>query len=102
MLIVKYHDVVWDDGNRGKCEKHGVSIAEIEALLRQPDLWVAPDVGHSQREKRHLAVGKLQSGRYVFMAFALRGGFVRPISARFMHKKEIRQYEAEIAGNKNG
>jgi uncharacterized DUF497 family protein len=24
----------WDDGNRTHCRKHGVSIAEIEALLR--------------------------------------------------------------------
>jgi uncharacterized DUF497 family protein len=23
----------WDDGNRSKCEKHGVSIAEIETLF---------------------------------------------------------------------
>jgi hypothetical protein len=23
----------WDDGNRAKCQKHGVSIAEIEALF---------------------------------------------------------------------
>jgi hypothetical protein len=23
----------WDDGNRSKCQKHGMSIAEIEALF---------------------------------------------------------------------
>ena len=23
----------WDDGNREKCRKHGVSLAEIEALF---------------------------------------------------------------------
>lgn len=31
----------WDAGNRDKCQKHGVSIAEIEAFLRG-DPKVAP------------------------------------------------------------
>jgi hypothetical protein len=29
----------WDDGNRTKCEKRGVSIAEIEALFRVRRVW---------------------------------------------------------------
>jgi hypothetical protein len=28
--------VEWDEGNRDKCQKHGVSIEEIEALFRDP------------------------------------------------------------------
>ena len=24
----------WDEGNRGKCQKHGLSISQIEAFLR--------------------------------------------------------------------
>jgi uncharacterized DUF497 family protein len=24
----------WDEGNRGKCQKHGLSIAQIEATIR--------------------------------------------------------------------
>ena len=39
----------WDDGNRSKCEKHGVSIAEIEALFLQGPR-VAPDPKHSAGE----------------------------------------------------
>ena len=27
---------LWDDGNRAKCEKHGVSIADIECAMRGP------------------------------------------------------------------
>lgn len=23
----------WDEGNRAKCEKHGVSVAEVESLF---------------------------------------------------------------------
>ena len=34
----------WDAGNRDKCQKHGLSIAEIEAFfLKNPK--VAPDLG---------------------------------------------------------
>ncbi len=32
----------WDSGNRDKCQKHGVSIAEIEGLFAKPVL-VLPD-----------------------------------------------------------
>lgn len=28
----------WDNGNRAKCEKHGLSVATIEDLL--PDHWL--------------------------------------------------------------
>ena len=27
----------WDEGNKSKCQKHGVSIAEIEALFHKSD-----------------------------------------------------------------
>ena len=33
----------WDSGNRAHCQKHGVSIAEIEALFRGTP-QVAPDL----------------------------------------------------------
>jgi uncharacterized DUF497 family protein len=32
----------WDSGNRDKCQKHGVSIAEIEALFKENRLAVNP------------------------------------------------------------
>jgi hypothetical protein len=36
----------WDEGNRAKCQKHGLSIAQIEALFaRSPR--IAPDPKHS-------------------------------------------------------
>jgi uncharacterized DUF497 family protein len=36
----------WDDGNREKCQKHGVSIREIEGLFAGP-VMVLPDAAHS-------------------------------------------------------
>jgi uncharacterized DUF497 family protein len=47
----------WDEGNRSKCQKHGLSIAEIEAFfMRGPR--VAPDPKHSADEVRFIAVGR--------------------------------------------
>jgi uncharacterized DUF497 family protein len=88
----------WDEGNRGKCRKHGVSLAEIEALLSGTPR-VAPDPAHSTAEHRFIAVGSNDAGRPMFVAFTvrLRGGerLIRPVSARYMHDKEARRYEAE-------
>jgi uncharacterized protein len=86
----------WDGGNRAKCLKHGVSLAEIEALLSS-DPHIAPDLKHSAAEDRLIAVGRNASGRALFVAFTLRtvGGrrLIRPVSARYMHTQEIDAYE---------
>lgn len=75
----------WDDGNRDKCRKHGVSPGEIEGLFLGP-LMVRPDVAHSHVENRFLAIGKSRRGRHVFVAFTIRNKdgrrYIRPISAR--------------------
>jgi len=88
----------WDEGNRAKCRKHGVSIAEIEALL-SGDPHVAPDLRHSAAEDRFIAVGRNARGRALFVAFTFRTregeSLVRPVSARYMHKKEVEAYETQ-------
>lgn len=90
----------WDRGNLAKCQKHGVSVSEIEGLFQHSAL-VAPDIRHSDQEERYFAVGMVSGGRYVFVAFTirLRGQkiLIRPISARYMHKKEVEAHEKEIA-----
>jgi uncharacterized protein len=88
----------WDSGNRDKCQKHGVSLQEIEGLFERP-VMILPDQAHSTTEQRSLAIGKTEAGRYVFLIFTIRErdgkSYVRPISARYMHKKEIETYEKE-------
>src|SRR5208282_6006296 len=88
----------WDRGNRAKCEKHVLSIAVIEGLFARP-LAILPDAAHAQREKRLRAIGRTDKGRGVFIIFPLRRKddelLIRPISARYMHKKEIEIYEKE-------
>jgi uncharacterized protein len=90
----------WDDGNRAKCQKHGVSIVEIEAVFER-DARIAPDPSHSYEEDRLIAVGRTSAGRPVFVAFTMRfvnkRRLIRPVSARYMHAKEIAAYEKESA-----
>ena len=60
----------WDAGNLEKCQKHGV--------------------------------GKTHRGRYVFLVFTIRERhgerLIRPIIARYMHRKEVAHYEEENPG----
>jgi uncharacterized DUF497 family protein len=91
----------WDDGNRLKCQKHGVSIDEIEYVLAHAETLITPAAEQHRSESRFLAIGRTQLGRYTFVVFTPRqritGRRLRPISARYMHEKEIRKYEQEIA-----
>jgi uncharacterized DUF497 family protein len=91
----------WDAGNRAKCQKHGVSVAAIEGIFSGP-IAILPDPEHSIRETHLKSIGFTTEGRAVFLIFTerRRSGrrLIRPISARYMHAKEIRAYEKAIAG----
>lgn len=86
----------WDEGNRDKCQQHGVTIAEIESVFAGTPA-IAPDASHSVAETRFLAIGRSSSGRHVFLAFTWRdrngANLIRVISARYMHTKEVEHYE---------
>ena len=90
----------WDFGNRVKCQKHGVSVDEIEALFRSPRLLVLPDLKHSRDEERLKAIGRSNAGRWIAMIFTMRKkdglALVRPVTVRYMHAKEVAQYEEAI------
>jgi uncharacterized DUF497 family protein len=89
----------WDDGNWPKCGKHGVSQEEIEALFISDNLAIHPALGGDFKEERFLAIGKGPEGRWLLVAFTLRDGgggtLIRPISARYMHMKEVEHYEQQ-------
>jgi hypothetical protein len=87
-------------GTDKKCTRHGVSLHAIEALFQRP-IAMFRDRDHSRVEERFKAIGKTDTGRRVLIVFALRerigGTFIRPISARYMHAKEVAHYEEEAA-----
>jgi uncharacterized protein len=90
----------WDDGNRAKCLQHGVLLSEIEAVFERTGMCF-DDVQHSQDEPRYRLLGPSGRGRMVFVVFTIRRldgeSRIRPISARFMHAKEVKAYEAAAA-----
>jgi uncharacterized DUF497 family protein len=89
----------WDAGNRSKCQKHGMTIAQIEHVVSHAETLIVRDQKRSAFEERFIAVGRTQDGRFAFVAFTPRERdgqtFLRPISARYMHKEEIEKYEKE-------
>jgi uncharacterized DUF497 family protein len=88
----------WDEGNLEKCQKHGVSVAEIEGIFARAHT-LRVDMEHSLAEVRLKAIGRSSKGRHVFLVFTVRERngerLIRPISARYMHRKEVAHYEEE-------
>ncbi len=95
-MIVKTKEVAfeWDEGNLDKSyEKHGVTPEEAEEIFTDKNLGIVPDLKHSKREKRLIALGKIESGKNLFVVFTKRGSKIRVVSARRMHQKEVDKYE---------
>ena len=82
-----------DEGNWPECGRHGVSREEIEHALfnmryRARDPY--------DREERYRVVSSTADGKSVFVVVTPREHdgevFYRPISARYMHAKEVKSY----------
>lgn len=85
----------WDGANLGHTAKQGVAPDEIEHLFRN-DPMVNPNSFSASIEVRWRAIVKNQNGPFVFVVFHIVNYedvlVIRPISARYMHKKEIEAY----------
>jgi len=97
MMDVSFEGFDWDEANTGKCQSHGVSIREIESGLVSKTLIVIPDTQHSKDEGRYIAICQTVQGRNIFIVFTFRmitgRKLLRPITARYMHRKEVTRYE---------
>lgn len=104
--LMKVDGFDWDSGNLMKSEdKHGISRESIEQFFRAKP-WVGPDLKHSHAEDRFLAIGKDVHGKHMIVAFTFRTvgkdkKLIRPISARYMHQKEVLRYEQAFTTNEN-
>jgi hypothetical protein len=84
----------WDDANREKnWIRHGVTESESEEVFGNQSLAIVEDKKHSEKEERFCAFGKSNEGRLLSIAFTIRSGLIRIITARPMSKKERRFYE---------
>jgi hypothetical protein len=84
----------WDEGNTDKnWEKHAVANFECEEVFFNQPLVVRHDPKHLRREARYYALGRTDQERLLFVAFTVRRGLIRVISAREMTRREWRFYE---------
>ncbi|MEX2220744.1 MAG: BrnT family toxin [Candidatus Rokuibacteriota bacterium] len=84
----------WDEGNLAKnWTRHRVAGAECEQVFFNRPLAAAADELHSDEEPRFYALGQTDAGRRLFIAFTIRRGLIRVISARDMNRRERAEYE---------
>jgi len=97
MLNPSFECFDWDQGNLVKCAAHGVTIDEIESAFVSNAMVILPDATHSEAEDRYIAAGRSMSRRHLFVVFTFRTvngrRALRPITARYMHRKEAERYE---------
>lgn len=95
ILETSHFEFEWDNGNRTKnLTKHDVSTEQVEAVFRSGlALPLGIQISPVVYEQRLGLVGPTLNGQLLQIAFILRAGKVRVISARPAHKKEKKQYE---------
>lgn len=94
MTQEKSKEFEWDSGNIDKnYEKHGVSPNEAEEVFLDRSVIIVPDIVHSYKEVRLIAIGLSGSKHILFVVFTRRAQGIRIISARRANKKERRLYE---------
>ncbi len=85
----------WDRHNSNKVKaKHDVTPVECEQVFFNVPVIAGNDEKHSETENRFYVLGRTDSGRLLFFVFTVRKDRLRIISARDMHKKERRVYQA--------
>lgn len=91
-------DFDWDSGNRTKsASKHAVRTEEVEEVfLLGQAAPLGVQIEPAAPEERLGIIGATVAGRVLHIVFTLRGGRVRPISARPAKKKERAIYEAYL------
>ncbi|GHO85205.1 BrnT family toxin [Dictyobacter formicarum] len=90
----------WDEGNRAKSWiKHNVAPHETEEAFFDKSAIIDDDKLHSEKELRHVLIGKTKTGRLLYIAFTIRGKHIRPISSRPTNKKEVAIYEKRVSNS---
>lgn len=97
MKILKHPiEFQWDKGNQGKNWKsHRVSDEECEEVFFDLHKKLLKDALHSDKEPRHILLGKTKEERSLFVAFTIRNKKIRVISARDLKRKERSLYHGK-------
>ncbi len=88
----------WDSGNSEKSrKKHSVETSEAEEVFYDEAIFpLGVQTSPAVDEPRFGILGRTYSGRHLHVAFTVRDGCVRIISARPMHRKEKLSYEQTL------
>lgn len=93
VILGKVLEFDWDEGNRDKPKKHGVTIEEAEEVFFDDNKVVFRDWTHSKKEKRSTLLGKTRKERLLNITYTIRKKKIRIITARDINKKEVQLYE---------
>lgn len=86
----------WDEAKRrSNLDKHGVDFIDAALVLADAQL-ILEDTRRDYGEQRYLAFGEM-NGLLFVVAFTLRDGAFRIISARRTNSRERRFYESQTA-----
>lgn len=88
-------DIIWKDRYVEKlASKHGITVAEAEAVLLSTPVVRKVAKGHVHGENVYAAMAQISGGRYIIVFFIRkRHGMALPISARDMDTAERKYYE---------
>lgn len=86
-----YKGFDWDAGNMHKVSKR-IPLEVVESAFSKNAL-VAEDPLHSTNKEKRFLLINLKMLKPVFSAFTIRKNKIRVISARYMHAKEVSEYE---------
>lgn len=84
----------WDQNKaRRSFQKHGVSFQQAATVFSDPLAITYYDPDHSIDEDRFLTFGCSKLGKYLVVSHTDRGKGIRILSARFMTRRERKNYE---------
>ena len=70
----------WDEGNIGKVEARGFTVADVERAFLSGRGTIFPDLDHSAAEERCWLIGITDDGRHITVPFTFRALRIRPIT----------------------
>ncbi len=93
-LLENFEGFEWDEGNAKKnWHLHRVLDRECEEVFFNVPIIIIFDKSRKSDEVRHIALGRTDADRRLFIAFTVRNKLIRVISARDMTKGDERKYE---------
>ena len=93
----------WDEAKSDRClQERGFSFADVIPAFADPDRRVEVDDRRDYGETRYTLYGRV-AGRLFVIAYTIRGGGHRIISARKANARETRRYGKDTSeGRPNG